>query len=105
MTGVVTTSTLVLCMHGFPATAVVSSPRVSVGGAPVVTVTAAPSYQVACGVPAPPPAPCVTANWITGSQNVFSNGLPVAIESGTSLCQPSLVRLEIASNQQLVTAS
>jgi len=99
---VVTSATMLACSHGGPATAMIAG-RVTVEGSPVMVVTPSPSYAVACPVPSAP-GRCVTAKWMTGSSKVTSGGMALAFESGTSLCDPTMVRLEIHGIQSTVTA-
>lgn len=99
---VVTAATTLACTHGGPATVTKSSTSVTVAGSPVVTVTPSPSYSVACT--AASVGPCVTAMWAAGAAKVFSHGMALAVQDGTSICQPTLVRLEIQAIQHSVEA-
>jgi len=55
-----------------------SSPRVKVGGQPIVTQTA--QYTVAgCALTGTPNPPCATAQWMTGATRVRSSGVPVLL--------------------------
>ena len=95
----------VLCSHGGQAQPTVPNPRVLVSGQP--TVTLAPPYVVAgCALPPPPAAngPCVTAQWITGTTRVFSNGQPLLVQSSQAICAPSGTPLIIAVTQVRASA-
>jgi hypothetical protein len=55
-----------------------------------------------------PPAgngPCVTGQWIVGAVQVFSNGQPLAILSGVSICAPTGTPMVPVSAQTLVIAT
>lgn len=90
----------VLCAHGGQATPTVPSPRVKVGGQPIVTM--GPPYAVAgCAFP-PPPAgngPCVTASFIMGATRVKSMGQPVLLQDSQAICTPTGTPLTIAVTQ------
>jgi hypothetical protein len=96
----------VLCSHGGQAQPTVPNPRVTVMGQP--TVTMAPPYVIAgCAFP-PPPAgngPCVTAQFLTGSTRVTSNGQPLLLLSSQAICAPTGTPLVIAVTQTRVTAT
>lgn len=79
----------VLCSHGGQAVPTVVSPVVLVSGMPAATI--ATPYAVA-GCAFVPPAgngPCVTGQWVVGSVRVVSQGQPLAIMSGVSVCVPT----------------
>ena len=79
----------VLCLHAGQAMPTVPSPVVMVSGMPVATIAA--PYVVA-GCPFVPPAgngPCVTAQWVVGATRVLSQGQPLAIMTGSSICIPT----------------
>jgi len=90
----------VICSHGGQATPSAPFPRVLVSGQPVTTL--APPYLVAgCAMP-PPPAgngPCVTAQWITGSVRVLSNGQPLVLFDSQAICAPTGTPLLIVASQ------
>jgi hypothetical protein len=95
----------VLCSHGGQATPTVPNPRVTVGGQPTVLITG--PYMVAgCALPPPPAAngPCVSAQWLTGTTRVLSNGQPLVVQSSTSICAPSGTPLLILVTQPRVSA-
>lgn len=80
----------VLCSHAGQAKASAPNLRVSVGGAPTVSLPV-PWLIAGCTLPPPPGAngPCVTGQWQTGTTRVTSNGLPLVIQSAMSTCAPS----------------
>ena len=60
-----------------------------VSGMPAATIV--PPYAVA-GCAFVPPAgngPCVTGQWVVGAVRVLSQGQPVAIMTGVSVCVPT----------------
>jgi hypothetical protein len=71
---------------------------------PIATVTA--PYAVA-GCPFVPPAngPCVTGQWIVGTVRVTSQGQPIAIQSGVSICAPTGTPLLPVAAQTRVIAT
>jgi hypothetical protein len=95
----------VLCSHGGQAQPTVPNPRVLVGGQPTVTL-AAPYVVAGCALPPPPAAngPCVTAQWITGTTRVLSNGQPLLVQSSQAICAPSGTPLIIVVTQPRVSA-
>ncbi len=75
---------VVLCSHGGQALPTVPSPVVFVSGMPITTI-AAPYTVAGCAfVPPAGNGPCVTGQWVVGSQFVLSQGQPVAILTGTA---------------------
>lgn len=78
----------VICAHAGQAQPTVPSPRVRVGGQPIVTVST--SYLVT-GCPLPPQAggPCVSAQWITGATRVRAGQVPVLLTDSQSVCVPT----------------
>lgn len=96
----------VLCSHGGQATPTVPNPRVTVSGQPTVLLTA-PYVVAGCALPPPPAAngPCVTAQFITGTVRVTSNGQPLLVISSQAICAPTGTPLIIAATQTRVTAT
>jgi len=80
----------VLCAHGGQAQPTAVQPRIMLGGQPAVTL-AAPYVVAGCALPPPPAAngPCVTAQWLTGTTRVTSEGLPLLLIDGQALCTPT----------------
>jgi len=95
----------VQCSHAGQASATAPNPRVTVGGQPTVLTTA--SYTVAgCTLPPPTAAngPCVTAQWLSGTTRVMSNGQPLVVQSSQSICTPTGTPLMIVATQTRVSA-
>ena len=95
----------VLCSHAGQATPTAPNPRVTVSGQPTVLI--APPYVVAgCTFPPPPGAngPCVTAQWVSGTTRVLSNGQPLVVQSSQAICAPTGTPLIIAVTQTRVSA-
>ena len=79
----------VLCSHGGQAVPTAPSPVVLVSGMAAATI-AAPYAVAGCAfVPPGGNGPCVTGQWIVGSLRVLSQGQPLAIMSGVSICVPT----------------
>jgi hypothetical protein len=96
----------VLCAHGGQAIPTVPNPRVMVSGQPIVAQST--MYMVAgCALP-PPTAgngPCVTAQWITGSTRIVTDGQPVLLLDSQSLCTPTGTPLVVVNTQTRVTGT
>jgi hypothetical protein len=96
---------VVTCAHGGQAVPTVPSPSVLVSGMPIATI-AAPYVVAGCAFVAPAGnGPCVTAQWVVGATQVFSNGQPVAIMSGVAICTPTGTPLLPVSAQTLALAT
>jgi uncharacterized Zn-binding protein involved in type VI secretion len=95
---------IVTCAHGGPATPAAKSARVRVAGAPVVTIDDA--YAISDCPFAPPlgDGPCVTGQWLTGASRVATEGRPVAVSAGASLCSPTGAPMIAVSAQSRVKA-
>lgn len=96
----------VLCSHGGQAQATVPNPRVTVSGMPTVTI-AGPYVVAGCAFPPPPAAngPCVTAQFVTASVRITSNGQPLLLQDSQALCAPTGTPLVIAALQTRVTGT
>lgn len=95
---------VVTCAHGGQAMPTVPSSAVFVSGMPIATITA--PYAIAgCPFVPPAPGPCVTGQWLLGSTQVFSEGQPVAIMTGVSICTPTGTPLLPISAQTQVIAT
>ena len=94
----------VLCSHAGQATPTALNPRVLVGGQKTILISTA--YVVAgCALPSSPAnSPCVTAQWMSGSQRVTSNGQPLVVQSNLAICAPTGTPLIIADTQKRVSA-
>ena len=93
----------VLCSHGGQAQPTVPNPRVTVSGQPTVAQTA-PYVVAGCTFVPPAPGPCATAQWITGTTRVTSNGQPLLVQSGQAICAPTGTPLLPIVTQTRVTA-
>ncbi|MGH8475679.1 MAG: hypothetical protein ACRER2_07900 [Methylococcales bacterium] len=95
----------VLCSHAGQAMPAVPNPRVTVSGQPTVSMTS-PYLVAGCTLPPPPAAngPCVTAQWLTGSTRVTSNGQPLLVQSSQAICVPTGTPLLIIATQLRVSA-
>lgn len=95
----------VMCLHAGQATPTVPNPRVTVSGQPTVLMTT-PYVVAGCTLPPPPAAngPCVTAQWLSGTTRVFSNGQPLLVQSSQAICVPTGTPLLIIATQPRVSA-
>ena len=95
----------VLCSHGGQAQPTVPNPRVLVSGQPTALITT-PYVVAGCALPPPPAAngPCVTAQWVTGTTRVLSNGQPLVVQSSQAICAPTGTPLLIIVTQPRVSA-
>ena len=96
----------VLCSHAGQAQPSAPNPRVSVSGQPTVLLTT-PYLIAGCSLPPPSVAngPCVTGQWLSGTARVTSNGQPLVVNAGSSLCTPSGTPMIAAVTQTRVTAT
>ena len=96
----------VLCSHAGQAQPTAPNPRVLVSGQPTVLMSA-PYVVAGCTFPPPPAAngPCVTAQWLTGTVRVLSNGQPLVCMSSQAICAPTGTPLVIAVTQVRVNAT
>ena len=91
----------VLCLHGGQAQPTATSPRVKVGGQPVVTQTS--TYNVAgCGLTGTPSPPCVTAQFVSAATRVKAGGAPVLLQDSQAVCTPSGTGLNVVATQARV---
>lgn len=95
---------VVTCAHGGQALPTVPSTSVFVSGMPITTI-AAPYAIAGCPFVPPAPGPCVTGQWLLGATQVLSQGQPVAIMSGVSICTPTGTPLLPISAQTQVIAT
>jgi hypothetical protein len=93
----------VMCAHGGQALPTVPNPAVTVSGAPTALVSD-PWTVVGCPLVPPPVPPCVTAQWVTGTTRVTSNGQPLVIDAGEAVCIPTGTPLLPVVTQTFVTA-
>jgi hypothetical protein len=94
-----------MCAHGGQAIPTVPSPVVMVSGMPIATIAAPYSIAGCAFVPPAGNGPCVTAQWVVGAVQVMSQGQPVAILSGVSVCVPTGTPLLPVMAQTLVLAT
>ncbi len=95
----------VLCSHAGQATPTAPNPRVMVSGQPTVLMSS-PYVIAGCTLPPPPNAngPCVTAQWVSGTTRVTSNGQPLLVQSSQAIATPTGTPLIIAATQVRVSA-
>jgi hypothetical protein len=95
----------VLCSHAGQATPTVLNPRATVSGQPTVLMSS-PYLVAGCSLPPPPTAngPCVTAQWLSGTTRVTSNGQPLLVQSSQAMCTPTGTPLLIVATQTRVSA-
>ncbi len=78
----------VMCTHAGPATPTAPLPRVLVSGQPVVTL-ATPYVITGCALTGSGAPPCVTGQWVVGAVRVLAGGVPLAVQTGTSIATPT----------------
>jgi hypothetical protein len=91
----------VLCSHGGQAMPTVPNPRVTVSGQPTALVSA-PWAIAGCPLVPPPLPPCVTAQWVTGTTRVMSNGQPLVVQTGQAVCAPNGTPVVVVASQTRV---
>jgi len=93
----------VFCSHLGQAQPTVPNPRVTVSGQPIVNMTA-PYVIAGCLLPPPIAAngPCVTAQWISGSTRITSNGQPILLMDSQAICAPTGTPLLVTLTQMRV---
>ena len=96
----------VLCSHAGQAQPTVVNPRVTVSGMPTV-FQSSPYVIAGCALPPPPAAngPCVTAQFMTGSMRVLSNGQPLLLFDSQATCVPTGTPTITVTTQTRVVAS
>ena len=96
----------VLCSHAGQVPATATNPRVIVSGQPTVAMT---TLWVVAGCAMPPPpggnGPCVTAQWMTGSTRVLSNGQPLLLFDSQAICAPTGTPVMVVAAQTRVVAT
>jgi hypothetical protein len=79
------------------------NPSVTINGQPTALTSGA--WVVAgCPLVPPPLPPCVSAQWVTGTTRVTSNGQPLVVQSGAAVSIPNGTPLLVISTQTNVTA-
>ncbi|HEX2746106.1 MAG TPA: hypothetical protein VHN16_17135 [Streptosporangiaceae bacterium] len=94
----------VMCVHGGQAMATVPNPAVTLDGTPTSLLTDPWTVAGCAGIP-PQVPPCVTAQWITGTTRVTSNGQPLVTQGGQAICTPAGTPLLPLVTQLQVTAT
>lgn len=92
----------ILCLHGGQAQATMSSPRVKVGGQPVVTQTAPHSVASCPFIKGSSPSPCGTAQWVSAALRVKVGGTPVLLQDSKANCMPNGTGVNIVMSQTRV---
>ena len=95
----------VMCSHAGQAQPTVPNPRVTVSGQPTVAISS--PYVVAGCALSPPPAgngPCVTAQFVTATTRVTSNGQPLLLLDSQAICTPTATPLIVVMTQTRATA-
>ena len=95
----------VTCSHAGQAQPTAPNPRVTVSGQPTVLISA-PYLVAGCAFPPPPAAngPCVSAQWLTGTTRVLSNGQPLLVQSSQAICAPTGTPLLVIVTQTRASA-
>ena len=92
----------VMCAHAGQAQPTAPNPRVTVMGMPTVTMAA--PYVVAGCTQATASLPfCVTAQWVTASTRVSSNGQPLLLIDSQATCLPTGTPLLVVATQTRVS--
>ncbi|HEY3163384.1 MAG TPA: hypothetical protein VGJ71_03445 [Candidatus Limnocylindrales bacterium] len=94
----------VICAHAGQATPTTPNPRVLLGGQPVVTLTS-PWVIAGCALTGTSAPPCATAQFVVGATRVLAGGVPVVVQSGTSICVPTGTPLQVLVTQLRVSAT
>lgn len=96
----------VMCSHAGQVQATAPNPRVTVSGQPTVAMTT-PWVVAGCAMPPPPGGngPCVTAQWMTGSTRVLSNGQPLLLFDSQAICAPTGTPVMVVAAQTRVVAT
>jgi hypothetical protein len=95
---------VVLCAHGGEAQPTTLNRRVIVSGMPT-TQTAAPYLVAGCPMATGgSPAPCLSAQWMTGATRVTSGGQPLVLIDSQAVCAPNGTPVTITSTQSRVRA-
>ena len=93
----------VLCAHAGQALPTIVSPRVTVMGQPIVTQSN-PYSIIGCSL-ASQGSPCVTAQWVTASARITSDGMPVLLFDSQAICTPNGTPLIPTITQTRVTGT
>jgi hypothetical protein len=97
-------SASVSCLHGGIATPSAPNPRVLVNGLPTVMVTV-PHKITGCPFNVSgAPSPCITGQWISASQRVFSGPNALVLLDSQAKCVPNGTPLIITGTQTRVSS-
>src|SRR5262249_53318146 len=99
-----TVGATVMCSHAGQAQPTVPSPRVQVGGQPVLTQSS-PDMVAGCSLSSLPSPPCVTGQFLTGPLRVMVGGTPLLLQDSQSICTPTGAPLMVVMTQLRVKAS
>jgi hypothetical protein len=102
---VLTSGSVVTCLHGGQAQATAPNPRVQVGGQPVVVQTTAYAVAGCAFVPPAGNGPCVTGQWVVAATRVLAGGAPLVLQDSQAVCVPTGTGLLIAATQPRVRAT
>lgn len=87
MSGLLTTSAVMMCPHGGTVQGTPASPRVQAGGAPILTAS---DLFVIAGCPfvlgPATPHPCVTVQWVQPAARSTAAGNPTLTLASVGLC-------------------
>jgi uncharacterized Zn-binding protein involved in type VI secretion len=89
----------VLCLHAGQAQPMTTSPRVKVGGQPVVTQSSLYSISACPFMYGQVKSPCLTAQWTSAATRVKAGGLPVILQDSQATCVPNGTGLNIVATQ------
>ena len=93
------------CVHGGAAQATAPNPSVKVDGQATV-VQSSPWTISGCSFTAgSTPMPCLTAQWVSGTTRVTSNGQPLLLQDCQASCPPNGTGVTIISTQTRVKAT
>jgi hypothetical protein len=94
----------VICAHAGQAMPTMPSQRVLLGNQPAITLSS-PWVVAGCGLTGTTVPPCVSAQFVVGSTRVTAGGVPLVLQTGTSICTPTGTPLQVVVTQLRVTAS
>ncbi|HEY1293398.1 MAG TPA: hypothetical protein VGJ60_09975 [Chloroflexota bacterium] len=89
------------CVHAGHATPLVSDTRVTIMGAPVLTLASVCSVA-GCSLPPQAGGPCATASWETSATRVTASGLPVLLSTSIAMTSPTETPLQVVPTQDRV---
>jgi hypothetical protein len=101
----VTSQTMVQCLHGGMAAPGAPNPRVTVNGAPTLLVPTTHAIAGCTLINTIGNPFCVTGIWTAGSKRVTSNNQALVITTGQSKCINTNTQLLVPAPQQKVSAT